>query len=320
MEGFHSLMKRLKRSQALERKKAISAPLQAFEHVWNFGHTEAPIGDDAAIMKVGEDYLLFSCDGIIPALVKQEPYWAGFCAVLVSASDIYAMGGKPLALVNMLSAPDEQLSSLIAEGMAEGCRKLAVPMVGGHFFPYETEGVATAIIGRADKVLDATKGQAGHSLIVALDLVGKPYKDYLQWNSTSFLSAEELQRKFNVLPALASSGLAHAARDISNAGVLGTIVMLAENGRCGAEVNLGKIPKPPGIEWERWLQMYPGYGFVLAVDPSKESEVIRAFEWEGIQANVVGKLTNEAYVIVTADEESSVFWDFRENNLVVETK
>ena len=32
-----------------------------------------------------------------------NPYWAGYCSVLVNVNDIAAMGGKPLAMVNIMS-------------------------------------------------------------------------------------------------------------------------------------------------------------------------------------------------------------------------
>ncbi|MEJ9212349.1 sll0787 family AIR synthase-like protein [Bacillus smithii] len=317
MTQFQRLMSKLQDTSMLQRKKAIHPPLSVFKDLWNFHLVLDPIGDDAAILTTDDGYLLFSCDGILPQLVKEEPFWAGYCAVLVSVSDIYAMGGRPMAVVNLLSAPDEDLSVLIAEGMAEGCRKLGVPMVGGHFFPEEAPGVATAIIGKANQVLRATQGRPGQSIIIAIDLNGKPYKYYLQWNSTSMLEPRELQRKLEVMPKLAESDLIHAARDISNAGVIGTVAMLAENSGCGAVINLEAIPIPPSVEMETWLQMYPGYGFVLTVNEEDEEKVIRCFQDEGIAASVVGQLKSNLNIVLTSGEESAVYIDLSKETLVV---
>lgn len=318
MVNLKLLIERLRTSNAFNRKKAIHPPLKAFADVWNFGATVDPIGDDAAIIKNGDEYLLLSCDGILPQLAEKEPFWSGYCAVLVSVSDIYAMGGKPIAVVNLLSAPDETTSVLIAEGMAEGCRKLGVPMVGGHFFPEEASGVATAILGKTSKLLRATNGKPGQSVIVALDLNGGRFKDYFQWDSTSFLDTDEMVRKLNILPLLAELDFVQAARDISNAGILGTLAMLAENSQCGAEVDLSLIPIPDSIDMETWLQIYPGYGFILTVNPEVEQQVIRQFVNEGISANVIGQLTKEMQVVITSAEEKEVFVDFTEESLVVE--
>ncbi|MFB3160067.1 sll0787 family AIR synthase-like protein [Neobacillus sp. 179-J 1A1 HS] len=314
---LHSLVTHLRNSTSLKRKKAIHPPIKAFSDLWNFGSTVDPIGDDAAIIKMNDSYLLFSCDGILPQLVKEEPYWAGYCAVLVSVSDIYAMGGRPLAVVNLLSAPDEENSMTIAKGMAEGCRKLGVPMVGGHFLPDEPSGVATAIIGKASHLLRATEGSPGQSLIAAIDLVGSRYKHYPQWNSTSDLSPDVMQKKLEVLPSLAEAGMVTAARDISNAGILGTIAMLAENSKCGANINLEKIPMPSSVEMKDWLEFYPGYGFILSVNKADEEEVISQFEQEGISASVIGNLTESLKVAVSYGDEEIVYMDFNSESLVL---
>jgi uncharacterized protein len=317
MPNLKSIIRDLKNSSSLQRKKAISPPLSAFSDVWNFGSTMDPIGDDAAIIKMDDSYLLFSCDGILPQLVREEPFWAGYCAVLVSVSDIYAMGGRPVAVVNLLSAPDENTSVMIAKGMAEGCRKLGVPMVGGHFFPEESSGVATAIIGRATHLLKATEGKPGQTLIAAIDLVGKQFKHYPQWNSTSDITPEMMQEKLELLPKLAEAGLVTAARDISNAGILGTVAMLAENSTCGAYIDLDQIPRPALIEMEEWLEYYPGYGFILSVDPKYVEEVIEMFDHKGIAAKTIGQFTDDLKVRVSYGEEQMEYLDLNQESIVM---
>lgn len=317
MSDFQKLIDQLQHDAALHRKKAIAPPLAQFSKLWNFGQTVDPIGDDAAILRFNDDHLLFSCDGILPQLVQEEPYWAGYCSVLVSASDIYAMGGRPIAMVNLLSAPDEETSVLIAKGMAQGCRLLGVPMVGGHFMPEESSGVATAVIGKASRLLRATQGKPEQLLIAAIDLEGEQYKHYGHWNSTTMMSPEEMQGKLEVLPRLAETSLGHAARDISNAGVLGTLAMLAENSGCGAEVHLERLPKPNSVEMDRWLRMYPGYGFILSVDTGDEEEVIKMFQEKRVAAAVIGKLTENRQVMIRSKEESALYMDLEKDVLVV---
>ncbi|GAB7055301.1 MULTISPECIES: sll0787 family AIR synthase-like protein [unclassified Paenibacillus] len=315
MNELSRLVSHLAESSGFRRKKDIQIPLQKFQ--WDPNAMLDPIGDDAAVLPSAEGYLLMSCDGIIPGLVKEDPLWAGYCAVLVSVSDIYAMGGRPVAMVNMLSASDEATASLIAEGMAEGCRKLGVPMVGGHYLPEETEGVATAIIGRATHLLRASSGRAGQALIAAVDLDGTPYKHYLQWDCTSAKEPWALLKKLELLPAIAEKGLAVAARDISNAGLLGTLAMLAENAGCGAYVHIDRVPKPEAVELERWLQMFPGYGFILAADAEHTEEILSIFAKEGITAAVVGELTSDTRVLVGNGAEEVVLIDWANESLVV---
>ncbi|EIJ80450.1 phosphoribosylformylglycinamidine synthase II related protein [Bacillus methanolicus PB1] len=317
MGTLHSFVRELQSSIIVNRKKAIQSPLKVFQDVWNFGSTLDPIGDDAAILVTENEYILLSCDAIYPQLAAAEPFWAGYCSVLVSVNDIYAMGGKPAAAVNLLSAPDDHMSETIAQGMAEACRKYGVPMVGGHYLPEETAGAATAMVGRATHLLRCFQGRPGQLLMVAVDLEGRQFKNYLQWDSTSFRTPQDLQSKLAVLPMLAELQLASSARDISNAGLIGTLAMLAETSGCGARVELNSIPKPLKVDFSNWIKMFPGYGFILAVDPEHADKVQALFRKVQITAQVIGELTEEPRIILHSEEGKAVLFDWSKESLVI---
>ena len=76
-------------------------------------------GDDAALIKNGDDGLLLAADGIWSRLMEADPYWAGFCSVLVNVHDIAAMGGKPIAMVDILSVANEEVCHEVLRGMFE---------------------------------------------------------------------------------------------------------------------------------------------------------------------------------------------------------
>ena len=53
------------------------------------------LGDDCAAIPdpVGGGHLLFAAEGMLPAFVESDPWFAGYSAVMVNLSDIAAMGG-----------------------------------------------------------------------------------------------------------------------------------------------------------------------------------------------------------------------------------
>ena len=57
-------------------------------------------GDDCAAIPDGDGHLLFAIEGFVEDFVAQQPWFAGYCGVMVNVSDIYAMGGRPLAVVD----------------------------------------------------------------------------------------------------------------------------------------------------------------------------------------------------------------------------
>jgi hypothetical protein len=61
-----------------------------------------PNGDDSAAIPDGDGYSLLAMEGFLNAFVQQDPWFAGWCGVMVNISDIAAMGGRPQAIVNAL--------------------------------------------------------------------------------------------------------------------------------------------------------------------------------------------------------------------------
>ena len=86
---------------------------QDIQSVSSFLSTEnAPneilLGDDCAAIPDGDGYLLLAAEGMMPDFVESDPWFAGWSAVMVNVSDIYAMGGRPIAIVDTLWRSEER--------------------------------------------------------------------------------------------------------------------------------------------------------------------------------------------------------------------
>jgi selenophosphate synthetase-related protein len=280
--------------------------------VCDFGATEIGFGDDAAVLKDGDSYLLFSADGIWSKLISNEPYAAGKASVMVSVNDIYAMGGRPIAMVNVIATGSQEECRLILEGIKKGCEKFRVPMVGGHVHPNSNGNeLSVAIIGRAKQLLTSHTAKCGQDIILAIDLEGRQgCKSVKSWDSNSGKTSEEVLERLEVLPFLAEEGLCETAKDISNGGILGTIGMLLETSRKGGIVYPGRIPKPDGFDQIDWLKAFPSYGFVLCTDTSKTERVISEFKKKGVHASIVGEVIEGRKLVLIDGEEKEVLFDF----------
>ena len=56
----------------------------------------------------------------------------------------------------------------------------------------------------------------------------------------------------------------HAAKDVSMAGLVGTIGMLAEASGTGATIDVAAIPRPEQRGLADWLTCFPGFAVVAA--------------------------------------------------------
>ena len=59
------------------------------------GASAVPVGDDCAAIPDGDGYLLFAIEGFMNEFVAGDPWFAGWCGVMVNISDVAAMGGRP---------------------------------------------------------------------------------------------------------------------------------------------------------------------------------------------------------------------------------
>ncbi|MGO7969274.1 AIR synthase related protein, partial [Rhizobium ruizarguesonis] len=51
-----------------------------------------------------DGYVLFAIEGFMKEFVAADPWFAGWCGVMVSISDVVAMGGRPIAVVDAVWA------------------------------------------------------------------------------------------------------------------------------------------------------------------------------------------------------------------------
>lgn len=308
----------LRQALGVQQKREIQAAAsrlpRPLEGPW--GRTEVRLGDDAAAIPDGEGYLLLAAEGMWPELVAREPRFAGYCAVMVNVSDIYAMGGRPLAVVDTLFATEATAAEPLWAGMADAAARFGVPVVGGHtnlHSPYPA--LSVAILGRARRLLTSFDARPGDDLIAAVDLRGQMHGRYPFWNASTEAPPERLQADYQILPRLAEDGVAAAGKDISMGGVVGTAVMLLEASGVGATLSLEAMPRPPGIPWESWLLAFPSYGFLLSVAPARSGAALAAFAARGIEAAIVGQVDESRKLSLVAGAERATVWDLSQTPL-----
>ena len=276
-------------------------------------------GDDAAVIPWKDGYLLLAADGMMTRLLVNEPYAAGKASVMVTANDIYSMGGRPLAMVNVLASGDENQRSKVIDGIRRGCEKLDVPMVGGHLHPdapAESPSLSVAILGHANKLIRSHLAKAGDDLVFAADLKGQAgCHSVVSWDANSGKTTRELLYRLETLPLIAEREWAHAAKDVSNAGLLGTVSIMMENSGKGAIIDLASIPCPVELDLSDWLISFQSFGFILSVTPELSNEVVELFKEREIDASVIGKVIEEKKVVVRDGSKNNILFDFNTDKI-----
>jgi AIR synthase-related protein len=303
------------------QQSAIQNSNLKLQNSFSTSHTPHPIphtllGDDCAAIPDGSSYLLLAAEGILPSLVETEPWFAGWCAVMVNVSDIYAMGGKPIAIVDTIWSDSSALSVTLLDGMKAAAQAYAVPIVGGHtnaHSPYNA--LSVAILGRAERPITSFNARPGDRLLFATDFRGKPHANYPFWNAATEADPFQLRGDLAILPFLAESGLCDAGKDVSMGGIVGTLLMLLETSGCGAVLNLDRVPCPAGLALKHWLLCFPSYGFLLSARPEKVAELQSCFHQRDLICEVIGDVQSTRQLTLQSQDQSVVFWDFAQAKL-----
>lgn len=279
----------------------------------------AALGDDAALLPATANRLLFACEGIHPDLVAEDPWFAGWSGVLVNLSDIAAMGGRPIAVVNSLWSRDRQHADQVFAGLQFAAEKFGIPIVGGHSnlqSPYSA--LSVAVLGQVGPhVLSARSAQAGDRCYLLINRDGQFYRHYPFWDAATGTAPEQLRRHWELMAQLADAGLVSAAKDVSMGGLIGTAVMFAETSGAGLDLQLDRLSYPAGVSRDRWLTCFPSFGFLLAVPEACCDRFLQRVATEpDLTCDHLGSFTNTGQVRLCDRQAQVCFWDCQEQSLM----
>jgi uncharacterized protein len=310
--NLESLVDELRGFVGITRKKQIGELTKHF-HIFS-EKVIADFGEDAAVIDNGQEVMLLAADGIWSKLMEADPEWSGYCSVLVNVHDIAAMGGWPVALVDVLSVNSPQVAEDVLRGMQKAMEKFCVPIVGGHLHPdtpYSALDVAILGKARKDSVILSSTAQPDDVVIAAADLDGAAHPKFeINFDSTSFKDPEILQKQLGSMQELGERHLISAGKDISNPGMLGTLGMLLETSHVGAVIDLDLIPIPTGLKLSSWLKMYPGMGFVVTARPENMHYVIDVFSHRGLTAAMIGEVIEDRVLIIRQGQKEVELFNF----------
>ncbi|MEV6622197.1 MSMEG_0567/sll0787 family protein [Amycolatopsis sp. NPDC051106] len=222
------------------------------------------LGDDGVPLP-GTD-VVAACDAIVPSMVERDPEWAGWCSVLVNLNDLAAMGATPTGLLDALGARDASFAARVLSGLRKASQAYGVPVLGGHTQFGVPASLSVTALGRTTDPVPGGGGKPGERVWLTADLGGgwRPGYTGRQWDSTSVRRTPELRELLGSVAKARPS----AAKDVSMAGIAGTLGMLAEASGCGAVLDVGKVPRPRGASTGDWLTCFPGFAMLTAGTPA----------------------------------------------------
>jgi uncharacterized protein len=266
-------------------------------------------GDDAALVPHAGGFLVVCGEALHPGFVRSDPHAAGAAAVVTNAADVRAMGGRPLALVNMLVSPDRAHAEAVLDGLAWAARLLGVDLAGGHLTVGHEAALSASCTGVAQRPLRSRDARPGDALLAAFALEGRYRGDTDFFSSLRDRPPERLRDDGEALVEIAEAGLCRAARDISMPGVAGSLLQLIEAAGCGAVLDLDRLPRATGVPVERWLMTFPSFGFLLTTAPQRAGDAAEPFRRRGLACAECGRLDDSGVLRLALAGREAPVWD-----------
>jgi selenophosphate synthetase-related protein len=308
---LHEIAESIGRNKNINEKKEISPIVQFInENSFKSSRIYSDIGEDSAAIKNQDTYILITTDRINTKFLKRFPFGAGFSSILVGVDDIYCCGGIPLAASLILSYKEPKLGKEIIKGICEGSKKFQVPIIRGHTKPRgESYELSSTMIGeiKKDDYISATNAKVGDSMILAVDFDGRVGKaSELYWDTFTFKSTEEIIYKRKAMNKIAQSHIANASKDVSNAGIFGSILQIIKYSLVGANINLKSINIPPKLKAQKYSlelysRMYLTTSYVLTAPSMNCEKIIKIFESHGLHASIIGEITEDKILRIHDD-------------------
>jgi len=212
--------------------------------------------DDAGVYKLTEELALVQTVDFFTPIVD-DPYSFGQVAAANAISDIYAMGGKPLTVLNIVAFPIKKLDkSILAEilrGAGDKVKEAGATLVGGHSIDDNEPKFGLAVTGlvHPDKVKTNAGARPGDRLILT-----KPIGVGILTTSIKKdkLSPEEVARVTSVMATLNKTAAetmepydVHACTDVTGFGLMGHAMEMAKGGGVGIRIQASAVPVLPRV-------------------------------------------------------------------------
>lgn len=196
--------------------------------------------------------------------IVDDPYLFGQIAAANSLSDVYAMGGKPVTVMNILCFPirerDPAELALILQGGADKVVESGAALVGGHSVEDPEPKFGLSVTGLIDPrhITTNAGAQAGDVIVLT-----KPLGTGIITTAAKFdeASPDTLNAAICSMAALNAGGAnamrqigigpeqaIHAATDVTGFGLLGHLYQLAKASGVGLELDSNALPLLPDVE------------------------------------------------------------------------
>lgn len=237
----------------------MSELTQVLRHIFPVDDPNALVGhatgDDAAVYRIAEDRaLVVTADFFTP--IVDDPYDFGRIAAANALSDVYAMGGRPLFVLNLVGFPRKLIADGILDEIIRGgsdvTRQAGVPTLGGHSIDDSEPKYGMVAVGEVhpDRMVTNSRARVGDTLVltkpIGSGVIATAIKEGLAPDEV-VIEAVSIMTTLNseAAEAMLAAGV-DAGTDVTGFGLLGHLHRMLLASGAAARVNAADVPLMSG--------------------------------------------------------------------------
>jgi selenide,water dikinase len=212
--------------------------------------------DDAAVYRLTDALgLVLTVDYFTP--IVDDPHAFGQIAAANSLSDVYAMGGRPIAMLSIVGFPRDKLPMTvlgeILRGGAEKAQEAGVSVVGGHSIDDAEPKVGYAVVGlvHPGRVWRNVGARPGDALVltkpIGSGIISTAIKQAKAPERAVTAAVTSMARLNRAAAEAAATVTVHAATDVTGFGLLGHLREMTRGSKVSARLHAARIPLLPDV-------------------------------------------------------------------------
>ncbi len=281
-------------------------------------------GENAGVIDIGDEWAcIFKMESHNhPSYI--EPYQGAATGVGGILRDVFTMGARPVACLNLLrfGSPDHPKTRHLVAGVVAGIggygNSFGVPTVGGstNFHTrYDGNILVNAMavgIARKDEIFYAKATGVGNPIVYLGSKTGRDGIHGATMASASFSSDAEAKRPtvqvgdpfaekllLEACLELMASGAVVAIQDMGAAGLTSSAVEMGAKGDLGVELDLDSLPcREPNMSAYEMLLSESQERMLMVLDPAKKEQAEAIFRKWGLDFAIIGKTTDTLRFVV----------------------
>ncbi len=223
--------------------------------------------DDGSVYRLTDDLALIQTLDFFTPIVD-DPYAFGQISAANALSDVYAMGGTPLTVLNIVAFPIDLLGpnvlAKILKGSADKVAESGAQVVGGHSIDDKEPKFGLSVTGTVhpDKYFKNKGAHLGDKLILTKPIGVGIQTTALKKGLLTDDQVKQVTETMSMLNRPAAEALKkyhpHAVTDVTGFGLLGHAYEMASGSNVSFTIELDQVPLLPGTRALAKQNIMPG--------------------------------------------------------------